>query len=79
VAHHVGHDCDSWDVAYSVRRKDGLVVQYLVGASHPIIAQPVDFLGDPMIAEPQLRASHVNHGVSSEASAKPDLGAAARD
>src|SRR5215471_12487126 len=54
------------------RCKDGLVVEYLVGAPHPVLAQAVDFLGDPMITELQLRPSHVNHGASSRVSAKPD-------
>ena len=33
------------------RCKEGLVVEYLVGAPRPVLAQAVDFLGDPMIAD----------------------------
>jgi hypothetical protein len=61
------------------RRKDGLVDQYLVGALHPVLAGVADFVGDPMITELQLCPSHVNHGASSRASAKPDPDAAAHD
>jgi len=58
---------------------DGFVVQYLVGMNHPVLTQVADFFGDPVIAELQLRASHINHGASSQASAKLDPGAVARD
>jgi hypothetical protein len=52
------------------RREDGLFVQYLVSAPHPILAQVVDFLRDPMITELQLRAPHLNHGAVYEALGK---------
>src|SRR5215472_7185439 len=60
-------------------RKDRLVVQDRVGVLHPILAQVIDFLSDPMIAKLQLRASHINHGASSRAWATPDPGATVRD
>jgi hypothetical protein len=60
-------------------RKDRLVVQDPVRVLHPILAQAIDFLSDPMIAKLQLRASHINHGASSRVWAKPDPGAAVRD
>jgi hypothetical protein len=37
-----------------------------------IVGDDTEPLDDPMIAELQLRAGHVNHGASSRDSAKPD-------
>ena len=61
------------------RGNNGFVAQYLVGMDHPVLAQVGDLFGDPVIAELQLRSPHLNHAASSQASAKPDPGAAGRD
>jgi len=60
------------------RRHDLFIPENLIGVGHPFFAKVAHLFGDQTLTEAQLRAPHLNHGVSSVASIRTGPDAANR-
>ena len=60
------------------RRHDLFIPQNFIGVGHPFFAKVAHLFGDETLAEAQLGAPHLNHGVSSGVSIRTHPDAANR-